>query len=66
MTALAASQGADRLADLGALTDGYSAAFIGAAGIVLVGAVLAAVLLRVPKAAAQPDTSIEDREPLAA
>jgi EmrB/QacA subfamily drug resistance transporter len=68
MTAVAASQGADQLSDLGALTDGYSAAFIGAAAIAVVGAVLAAVLLRVPKGAAavESDTSTEDREPLAA
>jgi sugar phosphate permease len=68
MTAVAASQGADQLADLGALTDGYSAAFIGAAGIALIGALLAALLLRAPKTttAAGSDTSIEDREPLAA
>jgi len=67
MTAVAASQGADRLGDIGALTDGYSAAFIGAAGIAVVGALLAALLLRVPAAAADAgDISTEDREPLAA
>jgi EmrB/QacA subfamily drug resistance transporter len=67
MTALAASQGADRLADPGALTDGYSAAFIGAAGIAAAGAALAALLLRAPKAAAAPaDTSTDDHELLAA
>src|ERR687896_136563 len=53
MTALATSQGADRLGDLGALTDGYSAAFLGAAGIAVVGALAAAALLRVPKTPAQ-------------
>jgi EmrB/QacA subfamily drug resistance transporter len=52
MTAVATSHGADRLGNLGALTDGYSAAFIGAAGIALVGALLAALLLR-----ARPATS---------
>jgi EmrB/QacA subfamily drug resistance transporter len=68
MTAVAASQGADQLADVGALTDGYSAAFIGAAGIALVGALLAALLLHVPKATAMvaSDTQIDDREPIAA
>jgi predicted MFS family arabinose efflux permease len=68
MTAVAASQGADQLGNAGALTDGYSAAFIGAAGIALIGALLAAVLLRVAKAApaAVSDPSTEDREPLAA
>ena len=67
MTALATSQGAARLGDIGALTDGYSAAFLGAAGIALVGALAAAALLRVPSAAAAPDAErTDDREPIAA
>src|SRR5215207_7121343 len=49
MTALAASQGADQLGTLPALTDGYSAGFLGAAGIAVAGALLAAVTLRRPK-----------------
>jgi EmrB/QacA subfamily drug resistance transporter len=53
MTAVATSQGADQLGKLVALTDGYSAAFLGAAGIAVVGALVAAALLRVPKTAAQ-------------
>lgn len=52
MTALAAANGADRLGDLVALTNGYSAAFVGAAVIAAAGAVLAAVTLRAPRAAA--------------
>ena len=65
MTALATSQGADQLGNAVALTDGYSATFIGAAGIAVVGALLAAVLLRVPKA---PTTSspTDDRDLVAA
>ena len=51
MTAVATSQGADQIGDLGALTDGYSAAFLGAAGLALAGALLAAALLRAPKPA---------------
>jgi MFS family permease len=68
MTALAASQGAGRLGDLPALTDGYSAAFLGAAGIAVVGAVLAAVLLRTPANVSQApsDDPAESREPIAA
>jgi EmrB/QacA subfamily drug resistance transporter len=67
MTALATSQGADQLANPAALTDGYSAAFLGAAGIAVVGALLAAVLLRIPKAPAPADTAADgDREPIAA
>jgi MFS family permease len=68
MTAVATSQGADQLGDLAALTDGYSAAFLGAAGIAAAGAVLAAVLLRTtkPTASAPSDTPAETREPVAA
>ena len=58
MTALATSQGADQLANPAALTEGYSAAFLGAAGLALAGAILAAALLRhphAPAAAAAPD-----------
>jgi EmrB/QacA subfamily drug resistance transporter len=66
MTAVATSQGADRLGDPGALTDGYSTAFLGAAAIAVVGALLAAVLLRAPKpAAGAPDTAEEAHEAVA-
>ncbi len=66
MTAVATSQGADRIGDAAALTDGYSAAFLGAAGIAVAGALLAAVLLRVPKAAAAPVGAETDEEVLVA
>ncbi|HEX8083289.1 MAG TPA: MFS transporter [Solirubrobacteraceae bacterium] len=69
MTAVATSQGADKLGDVAALTDGYSAAFLGAAGIAVIGALLAAALLRVPKgvaAVAEADVSDDSREPIAA
>ena len=69
MTAVATSQGADRLGDAAALTDGYSAAFLGAAGIAVAGALISAALLRTPKApgATQPSqTPDEAREQLAA
>ncbi len=46
MTAVASAQGADRLDDVQHLTDGYSAAFLGAGALALVGALLAAALLR--------------------
>ena len=49
MTAVAAANGGDALGDLPALTDGYSAAFIGAGIIAAAGAALAAVTLRQPK-----------------
>ena len=68
MTAVAASQGTNELGNIAALTDGYAAAFIGAAGIALAGALLAAVLLRTPQetTSRESDTPIADREPLAA
>jgi EmrB/QacA subfamily drug resistance transporter len=67
MTALASSQGAGRLGELGALTDGYSAAFLGAAGIAVVGALLAAALLRTPRAAASgPGEEVDEQIALAA
>jgi hypothetical protein len=50
MTALASANGADQLGNVDALTDGYSAAFLGAAGAAVLGALLAAAFLRMPKA----------------
>ncbi|MFJ9046480.1 MFS transporter [Streptomyces sp. NPDC102347] len=46
LTALATSQGADKIGNLPALTDGFSAAFIGAAAIAAAGGLLTAVLMR--------------------
>ncbi|MEO8688355.1 MAG: MFS transporter [Solirubrobacteraceae bacterium] len=67
MTVVASAQGADRLGDVSALTDGYSAAFLGAAGIAVAGGLLAAVLLRVRKpAASTPDTESVEELPVAA
>ena len=48
MAAIATSRGADRLGDPGALTDGYSAAFVGAAVVAAAAALIAAVWLRFP------------------
>jgi predicted MFS family arabinose efflux permease len=62
MTALSTSQGADQLGNPHALTDGFSAAFIGAAGIAFVGALLAAALLRTAPAA-QAEVPQDDSEP---
>lgn len=52
MTALASSQGADQLGNLEALTDGFSAAFLGAAGIAAAGGLIALLTLRRPSATA--------------
>ncbi|TDE09735.1 MFS transporter [Jiangella asiatica] len=60
MTAVAAGYGADQLGDLPALTEGFSAAFIGAAAIALVGALLAAITLRSPRRA--NDASVDQLE----
>jgi EmrB/QacA subfamily drug resistance transporter len=46
MTVVAAAFGADHVGDAAALADGFSAGFIGAAGIALAGAVIAALTLR--------------------
>jgi EmrB/QacA subfamily drug resistance transporter len=63
MTALAASEGADQLGDPQALTDDFGAAFLGAAGIAVVGGLLALATLRTPKAPA-PER-VEDDLPVA-
>ncbi|MFC6884533.1 MULTISPECIES: MFS transporter [Actinomadura] len=55
ITALATSQGADELSDPAALTEGFQAAFLGAAGVALAGAVLALITLRTRRpAVAEP------------
>ncbi|PFW98672.1 putative MFS-type transporter EfpA [Nocardia farcinica] len=54
MTAVATAFGADRLGDLPRLTDGFSAAFLGAAAIALIGAAVAAATLSSPAKAAAP------------
>lgn len=66
MTALATAQGADQLGDPGALTDGYSAAFLGAAGVAVVGGLLAAALLRFPNSDDQDHPAGADRDLIAA
>ena len=56
MTAVAAANGADKLGDKVALTDGFSAAFVGAALIAGVGALATIALFRAPaRAVADPD-----------
>ena len=55
MTALATAHGAGQLGNPQALTDGFSAAFLGAAGIAVAGALLALVTLRQPPQARSPE-----------
>ncbi|MEV8589668.1 MFS transporter [Streptomyces sp. NPDC051180] len=52
LTAVAMSQGADRLGDLPRLTDGFSAAFIGAAIVAAVGGVVTLLVMKSDKAVA--------------
>lgn len=59
MTAVAAAAGADELGDPAALTDGFSAAFLGAGAIALLGALAAAVFLRKPADAPAPEVAGE-------
>lgn len=54
MTAVAASNGAKELGDPAELVDGFSAAFIGAAVIAVVGAVAAAFIRRPAPAPVEP------------
>lgn len=63
MTALAATHGADQLGNPTALTDGYSAAFLGAAGIATVGGLLILGLLRPDRTTASA-TAPETSEPM--
>lgn len=62
MTALATSHGASRLGDLASLTDGYSAAFLGAAGIAVAAALVAAATLRRPPQASVVELPSQDEE----
>ncbi len=55
MTAVAAAFGADQLDNPQALTDGFSAAFLGAGAIALVGSGIALVTLRRTPAVAEPE-----------
>jgi EmrB/QacA subfamily drug resistance transporter len=61
MTAVAAAFGTDGSAtDLGGLTDGYSAALIGAAAIAAVGALVSAAWLRTPATQARPELTSDE------
>ena len=59
MTSIATSFGADRVGNAAELTNGYQAAFIGAAGVAVVAALAALTLLRTTSSvAAQPQESV--------
>ena len=65
MTAVAASNGADEIGNPLALVDGFSSAFIGAAAIAALGAVVAAVFIRRPTASPADDV-VDVATPVAA
>lgn len=60
MNAVATSNGADQIGNAVALVDGFSAAFVSAAAVALIGAAVAARFLRRPPAAVEPD---DERRP---
>ena len=51
MTAVATANGADEIGNVPSLVDGFRSAFVGAAGVAVAGALLAAIWLRRPRAA---------------
>ncbi|MET9686593.1 MFS transporter [Streptomyces coeruleorubidus] len=61
LTALATSQGAGRLGDLPALTDGFSAAFTAAAVIAALGGLITLLVMRTEKSAAAAPTEQPER-----
>jgi sugar phosphate permease len=61
LTALATSQGAGRLGDLPALTDGFSAAFTAAAVIAALGGLITLLVMRTEKSAAPAPTEQPER-----
>lgn len=61
LTALATSRGAGRPGDLPALTDGFSAAFTGAAGVAAAGALLTALFMAAAAAARRPAPPVPGR-----
>jgi EmrB/QacA subfamily drug resistance transporter len=62
MTSIATSYGADRLGNVAELTNGYQAAFIGAAGVAVAAALAALTLLRTPSSGAEQQDTAADTE----
>jgi MFS family permease len=63
MTAVATAFGADQAGNAAALTDGFSAGLLGAAGIAAAGAVLAWAWLRTPQATPENSETTHTGEP---
>jgi EmrB/QacA subfamily drug resistance transporter len=66
MTAVAAAHGAQEIGNADALTDGFSAAFLGAAAIAAAGALIAIVTLRKNPTEAAPEPAPDREAPAAA
>lgn len=62
ITALSLAFGAGQLGDPAELTDGFHAAFLGAAGIALVAGIIALATVRVPRAASEPADTAPEQE----
>ncbi|MFP5363208.1 MAG: MFS transporter [Thermoleophilia bacterium] len=62
ITALSLASGADQLGNPAELTDGFHAAFLGAAGIALVAGVIALATLRVPRPASESLDAAAEQE----
>jgi MFS family permease len=62
ITALSLAFGADQLGNPAELTDGFHAAFLGAAGIALVAGLIALATVRVPRAASEPTEIAPEQE----
>jgi len=56
MTVVASAYGSDQIGDLAAMTDGFSAGFLGAAGIALAGAVLTGIGWKTARTATAPES----------
>jgi hypothetical protein len=64
MTAVAAAYGADRATDPAALTNGFSAAFTGAAAIALLGVAVVAITFRRQQTRVAASTDDQRSEPV--
>jgi len=62
ITALSLAFGADQLGNPAELTDGFHAAFLGAASIALVAGIIALATVRVPRAASEPAETAPEPE----
>lgn len=62
LTALSIAYGGDHLGNPAELTDGFHAAFLGAAGVALAGGLVALAFIQTPGAAAEQPAEETERE----